>query len=417
MESPFYLCVSSHCQYWHMHMNILLKICIMRKRPNNSSISSFNTNRFINVWEVTKEGTCIHVSWNRSEGDYIPIIEAVNLSKYYEPPRKGVFGWSQILKEIKGPQQILLALKNVNLKIKKKQLFGLLGPNGAGKTTFCKIMNALVIPTEGNLYINGMDSIKQHRFIAADMVTVFAGDIDIWNVFTRRLPVEKNLKFMAQLWKVPDDKIQKRIDYTIDVMQLEDKRNDWYQKLSAGLKQRVYLGLALVVQPSIVVLDEPTIHLDVPSKRVIHDIIREELLGRLGCTVLLATHNMEEAEKLCDEVAILNRGEIRVVDRPENIRKHIRALDTLEVKLSGVTPALLKKLDEIPCIKKVEVYQAPMPFLRIYFDEKEKYMAEIINCLVKNAEIQDMRLKEPTFEDVFVSVIEEDDNGKYREQH
>ncbi len=341
----------------------------------------------------------------------------MNLSKYYEPPRKGVFGWSQILKEIKGPQQTLLALKNVNLKIKKKQLFGLLGPNGAGKTTFCKIMNALVIPTDGNLYINGLDSIKHHRTIAAGMVTVFAGDIDIWNVFTRRLPVEKNLKFMAKLWKVPDDEIQKRIDYTIDVMQLEDKRNDWYQKLSAGLKQRVYLGLALVVQPTIVVLDEPTIHLDVPSKRVIHTIIREELLEKLGCTVLLATHNMEEAEKLCDEVAILNRGEIRVVDRPENIRKYIKALGTLEVKLSGATPALLKKLDEIPGVKKVEIFRAPMPFLRLYFDEKEESMAEIINCLVRNAEIQDMRLREPTFEDVFVSVIEEDDNEKYRDQH
>lgn len=334
------------------------------------------------------------------------IIEAVNLSKYYEPPREGIFGWRQILKEIRGPQQTLLALKDVNLTIKKGELFGLLGPNGAGKTTFCKIMNALVIPTEGNIYINDMEAIKDHRTIAANMVTVFSGDIDIWNIFTRRLTIEKNFEFMAKLWQVEDDKIKERIDYAIEVMQIEDKRHDWYQKLSAGLKQRVYLGLTLVVQPSIVVLDEPTIHLDVPSKRIIHDIIKKELCETLGCTILLATHNMEEAEKLCDRVAILNRGEIKVVDNPENIKSFFKVLDILEVKLQGIDPLLLEKLDKIPCIKKVEMTRSPMPFLRIYFKEKEKYIAEIINCLVQNGTLVDLRLKEPTFEDAFVSVLE-----------
>jgi len=343
------------------------------------------------------------------------VIEAVNLSKYYEPPREGIFGWRQILKEIRGPQQTLLALKNVDLKINKGELFGLLGPNGAGKTTFCKIMNALVIPTEGQILINDMDSIKYHRLIAAQMVTIFSGDIDIWNIFTRRLTVEKNFEFMAKLWLVPDSELRDRINYAIDVMKLEDKRDDWYQKLSAGLKQRVYLGLALVVQPSIVVLDEPTIHLDVPSKRVIHNVIKDELVGNLGCTVLLATHNMEEAEKLCDRVAILNRGEIKVVDNPENIKGFSKVLDVLEVKLSGADSVLFEKLDKIPCIKKAQLIRGPTPLLRLYFNEKEKYIAEIIDCVAKNATIIDLRLKEPTFEDVFVSVLEGDDHGSSSE--
>jgi ABC-2 type transport system ATP-binding protein len=155
-----------------------------------------------------------------------------------------------------------------------------------------------------------------------------------------------------------------------------------------------------------VVLDEPTIHLDVPSKRIIHDIIKKELCETLGCTVLLATHNMEEAEKLCDRVAMLNRGEIKVVDNPENIKSFFKVLDILEVKLQGIDPLLLEKLDKIPCIKKVEMTRSPMPFLRIYFKEKEKYIAEIINCLVQNGTLVDLRLKEPTFEDAFVSVLE-----------
>ncbi|KYK37154.1 MAG: ABC transporter ATP-binding protein [Theionarchaea archaeon] len=338
------------------------------------------------------------------------IIEAVNLSKYYEPPREGIFGWRQILKEIKGPQQTLLALKDVNLKIEKGELFGLLGPNGAGKTTFCKIMNALVIPTKGNVFINGMDSVRFHRTIASRMVTIFAGDLDIWNVFTRRLTVWRNLEFMAKLWHVPDEVLSERIEYAINTLQLESKKTEWYQKLSTGLKQRVYLGLSLVVQPEIVVLDEPTIHLDVPSKRIVHTVIKEQLCKTLGCTVILTTHNMEEAEKLCDRVAILDRGVVRVVDKPENIRGFSRAFDVLEVKLKDYNPSLFEKLDNLNCIEKAQLIKSHTPVLRLYFNEKEKYITEIIDCLMKNATVMDLRLKEPTFEDVFLSVLQGDDH-------
>ena len=131
----------------------------------------------------------------------------------------------------------------------------------------------------------------------------------------------------------------------------------------------------------------------------------------LGCTILLATHNMEEAEKLCDRVAILNRGEIKVVDKPENIRVFSKTFDVLEVKLSHINGALLEDLGQIPCIEKKQVIQGNNPILILHFIEKEKYYSEIIDCLVKNATILDMRLKEPTFEDVFVSVLEGDNNG------
>lgn len=341
------------------------------------------------------------------------IIEAVNLSKYYEPPREGIFGWRQILKEIKGPQQTLLALKDVNLKIKKGELFGLLGPNGAGKTTFCKIMNALVIPTEGNIYINGLESIKDHQLIAPHMVSIFAGDIDIWGVFTRRLTVERNLRFMARLWHVPDEEIADRITYAVEVLHLEDKRKEWYQKLSAGLKQRVYLALALVIQPSIVVLDEPTIHLDVPSKRVIHTVIKEQLCRNLGCTVLLTTHNMEEAEKLSDRVAILNKGVVQIVDKPENIKEFSKVFDILEVKLTWFDQSLFKELDAFPCIKKAQLIKSSVPVLRLFLDEKETCITGIIDCLIKNAKILDFRLKESTFEDAFVSVLKEGSHGSH----
>jgi ABC-2 type transport system ATP-binding protein len=336
------------------------------------------------------------------------IIEAVNLSKYYEPPREGIFGWRQILKEIRGPQQTLLALKNVNLKIEKGELFGLLGPNGAGKTTFCKIMNALVIPTEGQILINGMDSIKHHGLITPRMCTIFAGDLDIWNVFTRRLTVERNMEFMAKLWDIPEEEIHERVDYAIEVLELESKRKDWYQKLSTGLKQRVYLGLSFVVQPEIVVLDEPTIHLDVPSKRMIHTIIREQLCRTLGCTVVLTTHNMDEAEKLCDRVAILDRGVVRVVDRPENIRGFSKVLHVLEVKLKDFDSSLFEKLDKLSCIEKAQLVEAPIPLLRLNFKEKAA-APQIIDCLMKNATVVDLRLTEPAFEDIFLSVLKGDD--------
>jgi ABC-2 type transport system ATP-binding protein len=239
------------------------------------------------------------------------------------------------------------------------------------------------------------------------MVTVFAGDIDIWNVFTRRLPVERNLLFMGRLWNVPEEEIKKRIDYAIQILELEDKRKEWYQKLSAGLKQRVYLGLALVVQPPIVVLDEPTIHLDVPSKRMIHTVIREQLCNTLGCTVILTTHNMDEAEKLCDRVAILSRGEIKVVDNPENIREFSQVFHVLEATVKNVEASLFEKLDNLHCIEKAQMIKGAVPLIKLYFKDKS-YATKIIDCLMKNAAVVDLRLKEPAFEDVFLSVLKGD---------
>lgn len=127
------------------------------------------------------------------------MIESVNLTKYYPPPIKSLFDLKSLRDFLGKPREKIPALIDLNFRVREGEIFGLLGPNGAGKTTFCKIANALVIPTRGNLYINGYDSVKEHDKIKGKIFTIFGGERDLFGLFQWRVRVEKNLRFIAEL--------------------------------------------------------------------------------------------------------------------------------------------------------------------------------------------------------------------------
>ena len=330
------------------------------------------------------------------------MIEVKHLSKYYPPPRRGTFGFTDMIKDFRRPREILPALVDINFDVGEGEIFGLLGPNGAGKTTFCKIMNALVIPTSGHIYIDGYESIRDHEKITRRMVTIFGGEREMWGLFAWRVSVERNLRYIAELWKVPSHLINKRIEYALRILDLEGKRNEWYQKLSAGMKQKVHLALAFIVQPKIIVLDEPTIRLDVPSKRRVHEAIKKELCGDLGSTVLLTTHDMSEAEKLCDRVAILNT-KIEFIDKPENIKELSKEYEIMELRLKEINPEIKKELD--PFVLRIEeIQENEVCKVKIFFEDKEKNLPEILGVL-RNFMIEDIRIRTPSLEDAFIYII------------
>ncbi len=248
-----------------------------------------------------------------------PVLRSVELTKYYPPMRKGIVGIRDLVDTFRKRRGKIKALENVTFEVNKGEVFGLLGPNGAGKTTFCKIIADLVIPTSGHAYVLGHDVIKEHRRIVGKMICVFGGEIAMWGVFAWRMSVHRNLKFIANLWKIPRGELEERISFALEVLDLEDKRDEWYQKLSGGTQQKLYLALPLIVQAPMIVLDEPTIRVDVMTRREMHEIIRERLCRELGCAVLLTTHNMLEAERVCDQVAILSHGEVAEIGRPDEI--------------------------------------------------------------------------------------------------
>lgn len=330
------------------------------------------------------------------------IIRAEHLTKYYPPPRTGTFGVIDLVKDFIKPRQTLPALVDVTFNVKEGEIFGLLGPNGAGKTTFCKIMNALVIPTSGHIYIDGCESITDHEEITKKMATVFGGEREMWGLFSWRVTVERNLKYVADLWKVPPHLAQRRIDHALQVLDLEEKRNEWYQKLSAGMKQKVHLALAFIVQPKIIVLDEPTIRLDVPSKRTVHEAIKKELCQNLGSTILLATHDMNEADELCDRVAILNQ-KLEFVDRPKNIKELSKKYEILEVKLKELNPQAIQDFEPF-AMRTEERYEEGTHYLRIFFEDKEENLPEILGVL-KECRVENMEMKTPSLEDAFIYII------------
>ena len=252
-----------------------------------------------------------------------PVLESRELTMYYPPMRKGIVGIRDLIDTFRNRRPQIKALHKVSFDVNRGEVFGLLGPNGAGKTTFCKIIADLVIPTSGSAYVLGNDVTKDHKKIVGKMICVFGGEVAMWGIFAWRMSVHRNLKFISNLWKVPRSEMDERISFALRVLDLEGKRDEWYQKLSGGTQQRLYLALPLIVRAPMILLDEPTIRVDVITRRHMHEIIREQLCRELGCTVLFTTHNMDEAQRVCDRVAILNQGEIAEIGRPSEITRKV----------------------------------------------------------------------------------------------
>jgi len=207
----------------------------------------------------------------------------------------------------------LLAVDHINFDVKVGEIFGFLGPNGAGKTTTIKMLTGLIKPSYGTASINEKDIIKQ-TVEAKRIIGVVTEDSNLYDELT----VADNLRFMGQLYSVSKRERENRIIQLLNIFNLEDKRDVRFAKLSKGMKRKVTIASALVHNPLILFLDEPTTGLDVLSARVLRAMIRE--LNRKGVTIFLTTHYIEEAEQLCERVAIIVNGSIKTVDTPENLK-------------------------------------------------------------------------------------------------
>ncbi len=327
------------------------------------------------------------------------MIEAVNLTKYYPPPIKSLLDLKSLKDFLRTPREEIPALIDINFKVKEGEIYGLLGPNGAGKTTLCKIANGLVIPTRGHLYISGYDSIQEHDKIRGRIFTIFGGDRDLFGLFQWRVSVEKNLRFIAELWGISRQEADKRINHALKLLNLDEKRNEWYQKLSAGMRQKVYLALPFIIQPEVLILDEPTVYLDVFTRREVWSAIRE-LSKDFGTTVLLTTHNLNEAERLCDRILFFNKRKIAEGKPKELIEKvqSLKAERKLIVKIKGKVD-----VDEFNgIVQKIKVQSdGKFTYLQLYFRNDE--LQDIIRLLARYS-VVDLQSVPVTLEEVFVQL-------------
>jgi ABC-2 type transport system ATP-binding protein len=195
------------------------------------------------------------------------------------------------------------ALTGISFNIPQGECYGLLGPNGAGKTTTISIMSTMIKPNEGTINIAGYD-LKKNPLECKKNIGVVTQEIALYNEFS----AYDNLLFWGGIYKVPGQKLTERIDETLDLLGLTDRKNDKVKTYSGGMKRRINIASALLHKPKILFMDEPTVGIDPQSRNLIFEVV--EKLHKEGMTIIYTTHYMEEAERLCDRIAIIDNGKI-----------------------------------------------------------------------------------------------------------
>jgi ABC-2 type transport system ATP-binding protein len=287
-----------------------------------------------------------------------------------------------------------VAVNNISFTVERGVIFGFLGPNGAGKSTTQRILTGVTKPDAGVVEIASYNLSRQPlkaREVAGvvpEMANVYV-DLSAW----------ENLMFVGEVYGVGKKKRAERAAAMLEVFGLFEKRHLRAKGFSKGMKQRLLLCMALMGDPEVLFLDEPTSGLDVQSTLIIRELIRD--YNRQGKTIFLTTHNIEEANQLCDLVAIINRGELIVVDRPENLRKTFTSLQTVEVAFQPqfISPDLLKKTDVTKRFKKQgDKY--------IFYTEHPGQVIFSITelCRSEGVDILSLQTLRPSLENVFLDV-------------
>lgn len=293
----------------------------------------------------------------------------------------------------------LLAVNNISLEIPKGKIFGFLGPNGAGKTTSLKMLTGLLVPSSGEIRIDGKnpENSSDKEQIKA-MLGLIPQEIVLWEDLT----VEENLHFVASLYKIPKDEAKKRVDKLISEIFLEDKRKVQVKKLSGGLKRRLNIIMALVHEPEIVICDEPTPGLDPQSRALVWKFL-QDLTKVKGKTVILTTHFMDEADVLSDEIAIIDDGKILVTDTPDNLKNSIGEGDLIEIHLNddNLVDEAIKLLQAHKGLLGVKRLNGTIQIRVLNAPSK---LAAILNSIeiIEGLEVQDMKIRKTSLEDVFL---------------
>jgi len=211
-----------------------------------------------------------------------------------------------------------IALDGVTLRVAVSSVHGLLGPNGAGKTTLVKILSTILLPTSGTARVMGRDVVSETALVRPLVGLALGGERGLYN----RLTARQNLRYWGSLYGLSRAAAVRRSEALLDAVGLADRADDRVETYSRGMKQRLHLARGLVGDPAVLFLDEPTSGLDPVGAREFRDMVRG--LRRTGCTVVLATHDMAEADALCDEVTFIDHGVVLATERPDALRSRLR---------------------------------------------------------------------------------------------
>jgi len=243
-----------------------------------------------------------------------------------------------------------VAVNGISFTVEEGEIFGLLGPNGAGKSTLIRMLVTLLPPTAGTALVNGFDVIKQ-----ADGVRHSIGVIPQAMTTDLELSVEENLIIFAKLYGVPRAKRERLIDELLEAVELTQWRDAQVKNLSGGMRRRVEIARGLVHEPRIFFLDEPTTGLDPVSRVAVWEMI-DKIKKNRNLTVLITTHYMDEADKLCDRIAIVDHGELKALDSPMKLKTSVPGKNTLEASFSSTPPGWQERLERLPSVETVTAH-------------------------------------------------------------
>jgi ABC-2 type transport system ATP-binding protein len=242
------------------------------------------------------------------------------------------------------------AVKGISFTVDEGEIFGLLGPNGAGKSTLIRMLVTLLPPTMGTALINGFDVVKQ-----SDGVRQSIGVIPQAMTSDLELSVEENLIIFAKLYSVPKPKRERLINELLEAVELTQWRHAQVKNLSGGMRRRVEIARGLVHEPRIFFLDEPTTGLDPVSRVAVWEML-EKIKRERNLTILITTHYMDEADKLCDRIAIVDHGELKALDSPLKLKASIPGKNSLEVSFSSVPAGWQQKLEALAGVESVSAH-------------------------------------------------------------
>ena len=306
-------------------------------------------------------------------------------------------------------------IDSVSFTVKKGEIFGFLGPNGAGKSTTMMIFTTLLKPTNGNALVGGFDVLKNPKQVRENI-----GFVQQETTVDEYLSGRENLLLQAKLNHIPKNEINQRIDEVLDLIELSDKQDEAVVTYSGGMRKRLDIAGGLLHHPRVLFLDEPTVGLDIQTRRKIWQYIKK-IHTQFDMTIFLTTHYMEEADSLCDRIGIIDHGKIQVIDTPKNMKNDLgNEIISLVIESNGSYDSFLLELKKIEFIKKINEDDSKLILFTSNGTEVIPQIFQISSEL--GIKIKSISLTQPTLDDVFISYTGHeirDDDSKYnrRREH
>ncbi|MGA2783092.1 MAG: ATP-binding cassette domain-containing protein [Candidatus Bathyarchaeia archaeon] len=317
-------------------------------------------------------------------------VDVQSLSKTFETKEGPI---------LRKTRRSLTAVDGISFSVPKGEIFALLGPNGAGKTTTVKMLCTLITPSLGDAIINGFSVVKEQQKVRESLGVMLTGERTLY----WKLTGHENLQYFAALYHLQPSDSKERIEQLLKLVGLAEREDTLVENYSTGMRIRLSFAKALLNEAPVLLFDEPTASLDPQSSHLIRDLIRD--LKREGRSIILTTHNMDEAEVLSDRVAIIDHGKIVQLGTPAELKQKVKTSEVIEIEARNISKQAVDAIQALSGISKVAFsdVNGEKPVLRIHAERGKEILPRILELLVREkTAITNVSVIEPTLEDVFI---------------